>query len=144
MKEVSEFKSRKKWEENIWQRFLENIDKAVSKSEIIKLLDNLLSPNEKKLISKRLAAMALIKAGATYMEAGRILWISPSTISALKKSVYKAAKYQSNRYYTEKSRSEKRKNMKGLPAQTIFDYWLNFPLPKKIGKGRWKFLNYQG
>jgi len=144
MEEISKFKSRKKWEEGIWQKFLENIEKADSKRQITKLLDNLLSINEKKLVSKRLAALALIRAGKTYKEIGEILWISPSTVSALKKSVHKATNYQSNRYYAGKSRNEKRKNMKGLPPQTILDYWLNFPLPKKTGRGRWKFLNYQG
>ncbi|MBI4117365.1 MAG: hypothetical protein HY451_01650 [Parcubacteria group bacterium] len=144
MEKVAKFKSRKEWERGIWRNFLANIERAESKREIVKLLDNLLSVREKRFISKRMTALALINAGKSYKEIGKILWISPSTVSALKKSVYGNSGYQSNRYYAEKSRNEKRKNMKGLPPQTIFDYWLNFPFPKKTGRGRWKFLNYQG
>ncbi|MDO8664414.1 MAG: Trp family transcriptional regulator [Candidatus Liptonbacteria bacterium] len=146
MDKTSGFKHQKeltKWEADIWRRFLNDIEKADSKSAIAKLFDNLLSANEKALISKRLAAMALIKSGKSYKEIGRILWISPSTVSAIKKSVHQAINYKSNRYYAGNSKNEKRKNMKALPPRTIFDYWINFPLPKKTGRGRWKFLYYQ-
>lgn len=144
MGKTPNLKSRKEWEGAIWPGFLEDIKRADSKKKIARLLDNILSSNEKKLISKRLAALTLIRAGASYKEIGRILWISPSTVSALKKSIHKAAQYQSNRYYAGRSKDEKRKNMKSLPSQTIFDYWLNFPIPKKVGRGRWRFLSYQG
>ncbi|MEK7547052.1 MAG: Trp family transcriptional regulator [Patescibacteria group bacterium] len=145
MNKISEFEPGRgltRWEENVWSKFLDNIEKASSKKEIAELLDNLLSSNEKILISKRLAAMALIKNGKSYREIGKILWISPGTVSALKKSVYLAANYKSNRYYAGKNRNEKIKRIKEIPPQTIFDYWINFPIPKKTGKGRWKFLSY--
>jgi len=129
-----------KWQTDIWRKFLDNLEGADSKKEIAELLDNLLSVNEKMLISKRLATMALIKSGKSYKEIGRILWISPSTVSAIKKSVHQKTSYKSNRHYAATSKDEKRKNMKALPPQTIFDYWLNLPLPKKTGRGRWKFL----
>lgn len=144
MEEVSKFKSRKEWEDFIWLKFLERAEKTKSNKQLKNFLDGLLSVNEKKLIIKRLTALAMIKAGKTYKEIEEVLWISPSTISALKKSVEKRSGYQSNRYYVEKSANEKRKHIKGLPARTIFDYWLNFPFPSKTGKGRWKFLDYQG
>ncbi|MDP3052826.1 MAG: Trp family transcriptional regulator [bacterium] len=145
MKKISEFKSRKEWEDFLWSKFLENAERARSEKQLKNFLDNLLSANEKKLIIKRLTALAMIKAGKSYKEIEEILWISPSTISALKKSIEKQSGYQSNRYYAKKSKSEKiEKHKKGLPPQkTILDYWLNFPFPTKGGK-RWKFLNYQG
>lgn len=145
MKEISKLKSRKEWEDFVWSKFLENAERARSEKQLKNFLDNLLSANEKKLIIKRLTALAMTKAGKTYKEIEEILWISPSTISALKKSFEKRSGYQSSRYYAEKNKNEKRKHIKGLPAQkTILDYWLNFPFPTKAGKGRWKFLNYQG
>ena len=130
-------------EENIWWSFLEVVERQSSKGKTAKFLDTFLSANEKKLISKRLAALVLIKSGKSYKEVGKILWMSPGTISALKKSVYGENVYQSNRHYSQKSKDEKMKRFKGLPEKTIFDYWLNFPFPSGRGKGRWKYLNYQ-
>lgn len=144
MEEISKFKSRKEWEDFIWLNFLENAEKAKSNKKLKIFLDSLLSANEKKLIIKRLAVLAMIKSGKSYKEVGEILWVSPSTISALKKSILNQFGYRSNRYYANKSANKKRKHIKGLPPRTIFDYWLNFPLPNKSGRGRWKFLNYQG
>lgn len=116
---------------NIWSKFLDDIEKVGSKKEIAELLDNLLSPNEKILISKRLAAVALIKSGKSYREIGRVLWVSPGTISAIKKSIYLPVNYKSNRYYYGKNKSEKIKKMKGIPPETIFDHWARLPMPKK-------------
>lgn len=144
MEEIYKFKSRKEWEDFLWLKFLENAEKARADKYLKNFLDGLLSINEKKLIIKRLTALAMIKAGKSYKEMEEVLWVSPSTISALKKSVLKQSGYQSNRHYAEKSANEKRKRIKGLPQRNIFDYWLNFPFPSKSGKGRWKFVNYQG
>ena len=108
-----------------------SIEKANSKKEIAELLDNLLSYNEKILISKRLAAVALIKDGKSYREIGKILWISPGTVSAIKKSIYLPVSYKSSRYYYGRNKSEKIKRMKGIPPETIFDYWARLPIPKK-------------
>ena len=144
MEEGLKSRSRKEWSEDSWRGFLNSVEKADSKKRVTELLDTILSDSEKKLISKRLAALRLIEAGVSYKAIGRKLWMSPSTVSALKKIMYKPAPYQSSRYYATRSRNEKRKNMKGVPPRSILDYWLNFPLPSKTGKGRWRFLNYQG
>ncbi len=137
----TKFEQRKKeltiWEADIWTKFLKKIEEANLKKEIAELLDNLLSSNEKILISKRLAAIVLIKEGKSYKEIGKILWISPGTVSAIKKSVYLSANYKSNRYYSGINKKEKIKRMKGIPPETIFDYWARLPIPKK-GGGSWK------
>ncbi len=143
MEKISEFKSKKEWENFLWSKFLEKAEKAKSEKQLKIFLDNLLSANEKRLITKRLTALAMIKAGKSYKEIGEALWISPSTISALKKSLEKQSGYQSNRYYAGKSKNEKGKRVKLPPKKTILDYWLNFPFPTKGGK-RWEFLTYQG
>ncbi len=143
IKEINQFRMRKEWEKYLWEEFLKEFEKANPK-ESAKFLNNLLSDDEKFSITRRWAVIVFLKEGLSYKEIGRILWISPNTISAIKKSIEKRSNYRSSRYYTNKSLEEKRKRMKGLPPQTIFDYWLNFPWPSKSGKGRWKFLNYQG
>jgi len=144
MKENSKFNFRKQWEDYAWLRFVKNAEKAASEKQLAEFLDYLVSESEKRIIVKRITTLSLIKAGKSYKEIGRILWISPKTISALKKSVIWHNGYKSSYYYSKKSGEEKRKKIKSLPPRTIFDYWLNMPLPKKTGRGRWKFLYYQG
>ena len=143
MRKISEFNSRKEWEDFIWSKFLESAERAKDDRKLKIFLDGLLSTSEKRLIVKRLAALNLIKAGKTYKEIGEILWISPNTLSALKKSILNQSAYLSARHYYKIAKNKKEGKIKGLPPQTIFDYWLNLPMPTKTGKGRWKFLNYQ-
>lgn len=80
MKELSKFKSRKEWEKFIWGKFLKSIKDIDSNKGLGKLLDSVLSENEKRLIIKRMVAISLIRQGKTYKEIGEILWISPETI----------------------------------------------------------------
>lgn len=134
MKKIYESKPEKELtrrEIDMWSKFLDNIEKANSKKEIAGLLDNLLSSSKKILISKRLSAKVLIKGGKFHREIGKILWISPGTVSAIKKSIYLPANYKSSRYYCGRNKSEKIKRMKGIPPETIFDYWARLPIPKK-------------
>ena len=144
MEEKISFNSRKEWENYIWLKFIDNIRKAGEKQKAEKFLNNLLTEKERKIIAKRLATLALIKEGRSYKEIGKILWISPGTISSLKKSIKKDNGYRSERHYNEKSAETKRERTKGIPPQTILNYWLNIPLPPKVGRGRWRFLYYQG
>jgi|SRR3989344_2735392 len=144
MEKISRFNSRKEWENHIWSQFLEYAEKVGAKGKLKIFLDNLLSASEKKIIVKRLAALNLIQAGKTYKEIGEILWTSPNTVSALKKSILRQSVYASARHHNKIAKNEKAKSIKSLPPLTIFDYWLNLPIPRKTGKGRWKILNYQG
>lgn len=130
----SEFVNGKGWEEKIWKKFLEDIEDAGHDHKTAKFLDNILTTSEKKIISKRLAALVLIKSGKSYRDIGKMLWISPATVSALKKSVCGESYYQSSRFYAEKSKSEKAKKIKKVPSPTILDYWANLPLPSKTRK----------
>lgn len=139
MKNSFKFKSRKEWEGFVWEKFLENIKKD-SSEKATKFLNRLLTNNEKKIIIKRLLTLSLINKGKSYRKIGEILWISPSTISSLKKSVLSGLCYDGR-----KKPSNKNKKFSGkIKESSLFDYWLNFPVPPMIGKGRWKFLNYQG
>lgn len=125
----SEFGTGKGWEEKIWLKFLEDIGNAGHSHKTIKFLNSILTANEKKLISKRLAALALIRSGKSYKEVGRILWISPSTVSGLKKSIYSV--YKSNRSRATDSKCGNKKKIKEIPPSTILDYWASLPLPSK-------------
>ncbi len=123
----------KVWEEKIWKKFLEEIEDSGSRRETSKFLDSILTENEKKIISKRLVALALVRSGKSYREIGRLLWISPCTISALSKVINEIESYQSDRQFRTKRKSERRKRLKELPSPTILDYWASLPLPSKSG-----------
>ncbi len=127
--------AEKGWEEKIWKKFLEDVENAEHKHKAAQFLDGILTASEKKFISKRLAALSLIKSGKSYTEIGKILWISPSTVSGLKKSIFDAS-YQSNRDRSANGKNERSKKIQELPSSTILDYWANLPLPSKTIKKR--------
>jgi len=76
------------WSEELWENLLETISKTKSKKEIKQLFEKLISKDEKNMILKRLAVIALIKSGNSYQKISEILWLSPNTISAIKKNVF--------------------------------------------------------
>ncbi|PIY58867.1 hypothetical protein COY97_01955, partial [Candidatus Wolfebacteria bacterium CG_4_10_14_0_8_um_filter_39_64] len=95
MKNINEFKSRKEWENYLWRVFLKNVEKSKLEKRLANFLNNLLSETEKKNIVRRLTVIFLLKQGKTYKEIGEILWISPGTISAIKKSLLNYRNYRS-------------------------------------------------
>ncbi len=147
MEEIAKFQSRKEWENFVWQKLLENIRGIKSKKDLGEFLDSLMSEDERKMVIKRLLAISLLKQGKTYKEIGEILWLSPNTISAIKKSIGSDLGYRSDVMLNEKRRANnklKRLDKIKIKPSNIFDYWANFPWPKMVGKGRWRFLNYHG
>jgi len=144
MAKNKKFNYGKNWEARAWAKFLENMKNISSGGEVAKIFDNLLSENEKKIVVRRIVAISMIRAGKSYKEIGRVLWISSRTISVIKKSILNNDFYKSGRYYNGKSNKERIKRIKSLPSRTIFDYWANMPWPTKSGRGRWKYLDYQG
>lgn len=82
-------KSRKEWEDYAWKRLVENFAKTSSPQAIENSLLMLTSAYERKQITKRAAALELLKQGKSYNEISRTLWLSPMAISALRKSITK-------------------------------------------------------
>lgn len=76
---------------------MDEILKIKSRHELRAILDSLLAEDERKMILRRLAIMALIKQGAAYREIGKILWVSPATISAIKKNLFIKGPHKSHR-----------------------------------------------
>ncbi|OIP75124.1 MAG: hypothetical protein AUK06_02400 [Parcubacteria group bacterium CG2_30_36_18] len=144
MKNIDEFKSRKEWERYLWEAFLKSVEKSKSEKQLTSFLNNLLSETEKKNIVRRLTVISLLKQRKTYKEIGEILWISPGTISAIKKSIGNTAilknYYSKYSFYKNKKIAEKGK-IRGLPPENIFDYLANIKWPTMTGRGRWRFLN---
>jgi len=157
MKNLSEFQTRKEWQEFIWLEFIKKLQETKSAKQLQETVEIILSAKEKDLIIKRLTAAFLISQGKKYREIGDILWISHGTISAVKKNLSKKSIYHGSQYYTaqnaktkndlknklENSRSKKItiKDMGEATADLI--NWLN-SLPIFIpthGKNRWQFLD---
>jgi len=143
MKNISISENRKYWEERAWKEFLESSKNAKSLNQLTEFFDSLLSNSEKKVIMRRLSIFSMLKAGKSYKEISKNLWVSSKTVSAIKKSIVGNKRYKSSYYYDELSKKEKSKKIKPLSGRTIFDYWADFPFPTKYGSGRWKYLNYQ-
>ena len=99
MKNISEFSSRKEWEDYLWKEFL----KIASNKKLELFLNSLLTNQEKRNIIRRLAVISLFKKGMNYRQIGEILWLSHNTISSIKKSI-KSGEYKS---YFEISKKNK-------------------------------------
>ncbi len=89
-------KSAEAWQEALWDKLIDELSRIKEKQELKKVIESLLSTYEKNFLLRRLAATALVKQGATYKEIGEVLWISPATISAIKKNILnRGASYKS-------------------------------------------------
>jgi len=106
-------KKAKNLENYFWLKLCENIEKSSSKGTI-KVLNSLLSMSEKGMIAKRLAAVSLIRSGKSYREIGRILWMSPSTVSAIKKEYGQNNQLSKWRFLHESNKNRKRKKNKAV------------------------------
>lgn len=125
------FKSKKEWEAHIWTKLASRFSEAGSASKIERSLDMLLTAYEKRQIINRAAAISLLKQGMSYREIGRILWLSPTTISAIRKSVLSQTEYISRRARNKKSESIQKPLTREEWKQLKFDSWLKslFKIP---------------
>jgi len=77
-----------KWLKNLWDKLLDKLVSVKSKKDLKQILESLLSEDEKKMILRRLAVIALVRSGKSYRKIGEILWTSPQTISTIKKNIF--------------------------------------------------------
>lgn len=110
---VSAYSSRKDWEEGCWHKLLSS-----------RGWPNLITPYERHNIVMRAAVAHRLRAGISYTDIGRELWLSPQTISAIKKGI------RENRYrsYADRGVTERKK-------KTYTAYRSPRP-PRKIGMPR--------
>ena len=139
MEKISKFKSRKEWFDCAWSKLLEDI----KNHDLSAALDALLSLYEKKIIINRFAAVSLIKEGKTYRQIGEELWLSPTTIRSLKRTLGNnpVKEYQSYRLLKNKHKNEERINRKEFIKTPAWVAWVDHivaTFPEKNGS-RWKF-----
>ena len=105
---ISKYPTRKEWEAASWRILVSRKDR----------LHLLLTAYERRHLILRAAALDLLMAGKSYRTIGKELWLSPQTISGIKK----AFQEQSYRSYTERSKTErKKKEYSPFPARAHRD-----------------------
>ncbi len=112
-------------------QLIKEFAKINSASKIEKMLGMLLTVHEKKQMIKRASAISLLRQGGSYSEIGKSLWLSPTTISAIRKSIRTQTGYIS-RYTRNKKHEKKQKPLtKEEWDQLRFSLWLGalFTLP---------------
>ena len=114
---VSDFSSRKEWEAVCWKEVVESEE----------LLQLLITVHERHDIVMRAAAIDRLASGESYKKIGEELWLSPQTISGIRK----AANEKTYRSYLERSKKERKKKTysiigsrkqkpKGTPRRTKY------------------------
>ena len=89
--------SRKKWEAASWEKILKSED----------LLRLLITSHERHDLVMRAAALDRLFSGKSYKQIGEELWLSPQTVSGIKK----AALSKTYRSYLERSKKERKKKI---------------------------------
>lgn len=116
---ISNYSSRQEWEAACWQKIL--------KSE--ELLELLVTANERHNLVNRAVALNEIISGKSYQQISEELWLSPQTISGIKKSV-SGKKYQS---YFERSKKERKKKQYSFNQSAVKSKSAGRPWRTKYG-----------
>ena len=143
-KDSPAFKSKKEWEEYAWNKFLKKLASLKSDEVLKVVLESVITPKERQIIMKRVAVLDLIVKGKSYREMGNILWISPSTISAIKKDIGNKTGYRGRKEVLDEPGSDKKISIAAEFIKGFFMELIDMPLPRKVGRGRWGFLAYSG
>ncbi|OGY63592.1 MAG: hypothetical protein A3I24_01460 [Candidatus Harrisonbacteria bacterium RIFCSPLOWO2_02_FULL_41_13b] len=93
-----------KWQEQLWKKLLYRLSQTRSKEAVEYILTKLLSNHEKRILLKRLAVMTLIKSRRSYREISEILWLSPNTVSMIKKNFFDST-LQHVSYYASRKKN---------------------------------------
>ncbi|MEK7192074.1 MAG: Trp family transcriptional regulator [Patescibacteria group bacterium] len=98
-------KDAEQWMEVLWDELLTKVSNMKSKKELKRTLESLMSEHEKRTILRRLAVNALVRLGKSYKKIGEIIWVSPQTISAIRKNSFDmTVAYKSYRASPRKSK----------------------------------------
>ena len=124
---INSASSRKEWQKNIWKLLLANLDTSV--------LNALLTESEKKNITMRAAAIERIMTGASYADIGKELWLSPQTISAIKKGVLEK-QYTSHRIRSKATGKKKERGRDTNPKTLKYKHRTGHRIKTKYGSIR--------
>jgi len=113
---VNCYTSRKEWERACWQKILK-----------FKTLESLVTSYERRNLVMRAAVMERINTGKKYRQIAEELWLSPQTISSMKKALSES-RYRSYRERGKKERTRRvytplaapRRRPSGRPVRTKY------------------------
>lgn len=108
---ISRYPSRQGWEKACWH-------KIIKSGEPLGLLA---TPAERRNLVLRAATLELINSGKKYREIAEELWLSPQTISSIKKAIFE----NGYRSYRERGKTERKKKV----------YSRDFPQIRKKPRG---------
>jgi len=91
------YQSRSEWEKICWRKLLRHPE----------LLDAIVTSYERHNIIMRAAVADRVNAGKSYTDIGRELWLSPQTISAIKKGLLE----NMYRSYADRGKTERKKKI---------------------------------
>ncbi len=94
---IDNYSSRKEWEDACWHKIIKSED----------ILRTLITSYERRNLIMRAAVMERVDAGKNYQQISEELWLSPQTISSIKK----ALKESSYRSYRERGKTERKKRV---------------------------------
>lgn len=83
---INRYNSRKEWEEANWEKLIKQP----------KILESFITEYERHILVLRVAVVARLNNGKSYREISKELWLSPQTISSIKKAINKKG-YESYR-----------------------------------------------
>ncbi|OGY64070.1 MAG: hypothetical protein A3I89_02235 [Candidatus Harrisonbacteria bacterium RIFCSPLOWO2_02_FULL_41_11] len=128
---VNNFKSRKEWETQVWSKLIEGFTEINSAQKMEKSLNLLLTSHEKTQMIKRASAISLLKQGKSYRQIGELLWLSPTTINAIRKSLRLKKGYISDYMHNKKPEKKQKRLTKKELEQLLFTIWVDslFTLP---------------
>jgi len=106
---ISNYGSREEWERACWRKILKSKE----------LLSLFITSHERRDLITRAATMDAIISGKSYREIGKELWVSPQTISIIKKAINEKA-YRS---YLERSRKERKKKEYSIDNRPVRRKW---------------------
>lgn len=92
---IDAYSSRAEWEAACWRNLRESKE----------LLEMLTTVHERRIFVLRAAALDRLISGESYRQIGRELWLSPQTISGIKKAI----RENGYRSYLERSKKERKK-----------------------------------
>lgn len=111
-KKEEENQTKREQEKCLWTGLLKQILEIHSQMELERFLSSIMSDYEKKMISRRLNILLMLKEGRSYREIGRELWVSPSTITAIRKSILSNDKYITRRIIDAQNKASMRSKQK--------------------------------
>ncbi|MBU2592416.1 MAG: Trp family transcriptional regulator [Patescibacteria group bacterium] len=93
MSQISHWKLRPEIWQQVFESLIDSLNK-VGKNRRDLLISFLLTPTEKVMIAKRMAAALLLEKGASYQDIYQSVHLSPSTIASIKNRLEENEKYR--------------------------------------------------